>query len=256
MKKIRLVSCLIVLLLSILNMKIALGQEVTSVVNASKASDDYKTGEVATGTANATQFSVDDMKISLAPGYAIFQGIWIANSRDNAFLLLGSENENVMKVAIASRSNDEQYEIIALSEEIITYEEYGIGAVQLLDTWNDGHPYFWYEAKNYKDVYISVEENEKNVWKVKCGYMTYYEKDITYSYYTTDHPNEINVYGTLFPQICWLVEKDLFLEHFDIVATENACTVAMQYLDAFQKTHQYGAMDETYRIIWDWEKNP
>jgi hypothetical protein len=43
-----LISCLIVLLLSILNMEIVLGQEVTSVVNASKASDDYRTREVAT----------------------------------------------------------------------------------------------------------------------------------------------------------------------------------------------------------------
>lgn len=42
------ISCLIVLLLSILNMEIVLGQEVTSVVNASKASDDYRTREVAT----------------------------------------------------------------------------------------------------------------------------------------------------------------------------------------------------------------
>ena len=210
----------------------------------------------ATVTANATQFSVDDMKISLAPGYAIFQGIWIANSRDNAFLLLGSENENVMKVAIASQSGVEQYEIIALSEDIITYEEYCIGAVQLLDTWNDGHPYFWYEAKDYKDVYISVEENEENVWEVKYGYVTYYEKDITYSYYTTDDPNEIHVYRTLFPQICWPVENGLFLDHFDIVATENACIIALQYLDVFRKTHPYGAMDETYRIIWDEEKNP
>ena len=83
-------------------------------------------GMSATVTANATQFSVDDMKISLAPGYSICQGIWIANSRDHAFLLLGSENENVMKVAIASQSSDEQYEMIALSEEIITYEEYCI----------------------------------------------------------------------------------------------------------------------------------
>jgi len=33
----------------------------------------------------------------LAPGYSIFQGTWIAKSRDNAFLLLGSENENAMK---------------------------------------------------------------------------------------------------------------------------------------------------------------
>ena len=75
-------------------------------------------------------------------------------------------------------------------------------------------------------------------------------------YKRQDHSNEIYVYRTLFPQICWPVEKDLFWDHFDIVATENACTVALQYLDAFQKTHPYGAMDETYRIIWDWEKDP
>lgn len=94
------------------------------------------------------------------------------------------------------------------------------------------------------------------MWEVKYGYVTYYEKDITYSYYTTDDPNEIHVYRTLFPQICWPVENGLFLDHFDIVATENACIIALQYLDVFRKTHPYGAMDETYRIIWDEEKNP
>lgn len=117
-------------------------------------------------TANAAPFSVDDMKISLAPGYSIFQGAWIAKSRDNAFLLLGSENENAMKVAIASQSSDEQYEIVALSEKIITYEEYCIGAVELLDTWDDGRPYFWYVARGYKDVYIRVQEGGENDWKV------------------------------------------------------------------------------------------
>jgi hypothetical protein len=156
-----------------------------------------------------------------------------------------------MKVAIASQSSDEQYKIIALSEKIITYEEYCIGAVQLLDTWNDGRPYFWYEARDYKDVYISVKADDENDWKVKYGYMTYYKEDIHFGYFTTDDPNEIRVYRTLFPQICWPLEKDLSLEHFDIVTVENACTVALQYLNAFQETHQFGDKDETYRIIWE-----
>lgn len=208
-------------------------------------------GMSAMVTANATSFPADDIKITLAPGYSIFQSIWIAKSRDNAFLLLGSENENAMKVAIASQSSDEQYEIIALSEKIITYEEYCIGAVQLLDTWDDGLPYFWYEARGYKDVYIRVQEDGENDWKVFCGYTEYYEDDTKYCYYTTDNSNEIIVYDTLFPQICWPLEKDLSLEHFDIATVENACTVALRYLNAFQETHQFGDKDETYRIIWD-----
>lgn len=208
-------------------------------------------GMSATATANATPFSVDDMKISLAPGYSIFQGTWIAKSRDNAFLLLGSENENVMKVAIASQSSDEQYEIIALSEKIITYEEYCIGAVQLLDTWDDGQPYFWYVAKGYKDVYIRVQEDEENDWIVFSGYTEYYEDDTKYCYYyTNDNPNEIIVYDIVSPQISWPLEISLSLDHFDIVAVENACTVALQYLNAFQQMHQFGDQDETYRIIW------
>ena len=208
-------------------------------------------GMSATATANATPFSVDDMKISLAPGYSIFQGTWIAKSRDNAFLLLGSENENVMKVAIASQSSDEQYEIIALSEKIITYEEYCIGAVQLLDKWDDGCPYFWYVAKGYKDVYISVQEDEENDWIVFSGYTEYYEDDTKYCYYyTTDNPNEIIVYDTVSPQISWPLEISLSLDRFDIVAVENACTLALQYLNDFQKNHRFGDQDETYRIIW------
>ncbi|MEA5016372.1 MAG: hypothetical protein VB099_17595 [Candidatus Limiplasma sp.] len=207
-------------------------------------------GMSATATANATPFSVDDMKISLAPGYSIFRGTWIAKSRDSAFLLLGSENENVMKVAIASQSSGKQYEITALSEKIITYEEYCIGAIQLLDKWDDGCPYFWYVAKGYKDVYISVKADDEDDWKVKYAYITYYKEDIEFSYYTTDTPNEIIVYDTISPQICWPVEISLSLDHFDIVAVENACTLALQYLNDFQKNHRFGDQDETYRIIW------
>lgn len=59
MKRIRFVSCLIVLLLSILSMEIALGQEVTGVMNSSKASADYRTGEATTDDGYIVSLEVD-----------------------------------------------------------------------------------------------------------------------------------------------------------------------------------------------------
>ena len=202
-------------------------------------------------TANANDSFADDLNVSIAPGYAIYKGIWIANSQENAFLLLGSENENVMKVAVASQLDNGQYQIAALSEGIITYEEYCDGAVQLLDHWDDGHPYFWYENRNHKDVYIAVEESEDG-WKVHNGYITYHENDSQLSFYTTETPNEIVVYGaTPSPEIHWPLEAGMLsLDQFDISIIENTCIEALSYLKDFQSSHQYGDKDQQYQIVW------
>ena len=65
MKRIRFVSCMIVLLLSILSLEIALGQETTSVVNAPKASGDYRTGEVTADGGYVVNLEVDDGFLTL-----------------------------------------------------------------------------------------------------------------------------------------------------------------------------------------------
>ena len=201
-------------------------------------------------TANATYNFADDFNVSIAPGYAIYKGIWIANSQENAFLLLGSEEENVMKVAVASQSDDGQYQIVALSEGIITYDEYRDDLVQLLDHWDDGHPYFWYENREYKDVYIVVEESDDG-WEVSSGYIAYYENDSKFSFYTTETPNEIVVYGTTpSPQIYWPLEASvLSLDQFDINIIESACIEALGYLRGFQSS-QHDDQDHQYKIEW------
>lgn len=206
-------------------------------------------GMSAMTTANAIPFSVDDMDISIAPGYSIYKGIWIARSPKNAFLLLGNPDENVMKVAIASQSSDGQYQIIALSEKIISYEEYCSGAVQLLDKWDDGHPYFWYESRQSRDVYIAVTEVAGD-WKVVYGYITYWAEDLKYVFYTTENPNELVVYETYYPQIYWPTQESMSLDHYDITIIENTCAEALRYLEDFQSSHHFGDQDEKYKIVW------
>lgn len=65
MKRIRFISCMIALLLSILSLEIALGQETTSVVNTPKASGDYRTGEVTTDGGYVVNLEVDDGFLTL-----------------------------------------------------------------------------------------------------------------------------------------------------------------------------------------------
>lgn len=205
--------------------------------------------------ANAIPFSADDIDISIAPGYAIVKGIWIADSQENAFLLLGSEDDNVMKVAIASQTGDGQYQIVALSEKILAYDEYHDGDVELLDHMNDGRPYFWFiardgESRAWKDIYIVAKQDASGDWIVSGGYCQYYEPMVNYSFSTTENPNELIVYDTCCPQIYWPIKGEMSLDHFDFSAVEKICIEALRYLKDFQSSHQFGDQDENYRIVW------
>lgn len=178
--------------------------------------------------ANAISFSADDMGVTLDTGYTIVKGTWIAGSKENALLLVGNEAENIMKVAVASRTEDGRYHIVALSDKVLSYDEYNCGGAELLDRMEDGHPYFWYIARNgenrtWKDIYIVVKQDTSGDWIVSGGYSQYYEPGANYSFSTAENPNELIVYDTCCHQIYWPIQRTMSLDHFDFSAIEKIC---------------------------------
>lgn len=207
-------------------------------------------GVLLVSNSYALPFSVKDVCVPLDLGYSIYNGTWIAGSDENALLLLGSEEENIMKVAVASKANDGKYQIVCLSDKVISYQDYLAGSVYLQDKWDDGHPSFWYEFQQSKDIYFSIENVGIDDWRVVYGYITCDEDKVDFSYYTTAEANEIRVYETVSPQICWITEITMSLQGFDLSAVQAECIEALQYLNKFQATHDFGDQDDTYRIIW------
>ena len=87
----------------------------------------------------AEPFSKDALSIpSLDEGTAIYAGTWVADSEEQAFLLLG--NEKVMWLAVATQMEDGTYQLIAQSKPVLSYEKYCLGRVEMMDKWDDGRP--------------------------------------------------------------------------------------------------------------------
>ena len=163
----------------------------------------------------AGSFSEDALSIpSLDENTAIYAGTWVADSEEQAFLLLG--NEKVLWLAVATQMEDGAYQLIAQSKPVLSYETYCSGRVVMMDKWDDGRPYFWYYIGNYINYYLLASDE------------------------------------TAFPQIEWPIGDNLNLEGFDITIIQRECEDALEYLDEFDKTHSLGEQDDTYKIIWDW----
>lgn len=199
--------------------------------------------------ASALPFCADNLNISLEPGYAIYSGTWLENETETAFLLLGSKEDNAMKLAIANRTADGEYVLTACTKRIISYDEYSMGSVYLKDNWNERRPYFTYQMNPDKEIYMNIQEVDANQWKVTYGAIVYHlEKKRCF--YIEDTPNELIVYDFAFPQICWPTNVNMFLDGFDIVEVEEITIEAIRYLNDFSRTHSFGDQDERYKIIW------
>ncbi len=202
------------------------------------------------------QVSSGEMSIDLEEGYCFKQGAWIADSYDNALILIGNAEENIVKLAIASRMDDGQYQIAAVSEQIMSYDEYCNISSHLSDKWKDGHPYFYCGVKGttfskvIKAIYIYVEQDDSGCWNVVGGYIDDSQEDLNYHFFSTGNPNEIGVMFLVSPQIYWPTQATMTLDHFDLTAIEKDCVEALRYLENFFTLHDSGDQDETYTIVW------
>ena len=203
-------------------------------------------------------FSKDALSIpSLDEDTAIYAGTWVADSEEQAFLLLG--NEKVMWLAVATQMEDGAYQLIAQSKPVLSYEKYCLGNVEMRDKWDDGVPYFWYSIGNYINYYLLASDAGDGTWIIHSGYIDAHggyidacEEDIDFNFYISDSEDYMLVYETAFPQIEWPIGDNLNLEGFDITIIQRECEDALEYLDEFDKTHSLGEQDDTYKIIWDW----
>ena len=206
----------------------------------------------------AEPFSKDALSIpSLDEDTAIYAGTWVADSEEQAFLLLG--NEKVLWLAVATQMEDGAYQLIAQSKPVLSYETYCSGRVVMMDKWDDGRPYFWYYIGNYINYYLLALDAGDGTWIVHSGYIDAHggytdvcEEDIHFNFYISDREDYMFVYETAFPQIEWPIGDNLNLEGFDITIIQRECEDALEYLDEFDKTHSLGEQDDTYKIIWDW----
>ena len=206
----------------------------------------------------AEPFSKDALSIpSLDEDTAIYAGTWVADSEEQAFLLLG--NEKVLWLAVATQMEDGAYQLIAQSKPVLSYETYCSGRVVMMDKWDDGRPYFWYYIGNYINYYLLASDAGDGTWIVHSGYIDAHggytdvcEEDIDFNFYISDSEDYMLVYETAFPQIEWPIGDNLNLEGFDITIIQRECEDALEYLDAFKETHGLGDQDTTYKIFWDW----
>ena len=206
----------------------------------------------------AEPFSKDALSIpSLDEDTAIYAGTWVADSEEQAFLLLG--NEKVMWLAVATQMEDGTYQLIAQSKPVLSYETYCLGSVEMMDKWDDGRPYFWYSIGHYINYYLLASDAGDGTWIVHSGYIDAHggytdvcEEDIHFNFYISDSEDYFIVFDTAFPQIEWPIGDHMKLEGFDITIIQKECEDALEYLDEFDKTHSLGEQDDTYKIIWDW----
>ena len=207
----------------------------------------------------AEPFSKDALSIpSLDEDTAIYAGTWVADSEEQAFLLLG--NENVMWLAVATQMEDGAYQLIAQSKPVLSYETYCSGSVEMTDRWDNGSPYFRYSLAHEINLYLSASVAGDGTWIVHGGNVDFYEENIDFNFYASSCEDSgayreasipygedyMLVYETAFPQIEWPIGDNLKLEGFDLSIIQKECLAALEYLKEFDKTHSLGEQDDTY----------
>ena len=196
--------------------------------------------------------ALDTYSVELEPGYEVYDGAWINGAPHAAFLLLGNEDVDDMRLAVVTRKEDGLYHIVAQSEKIFSFETYRAGYVDMLDMWNNGEVYFWYTIGQWKNIYVVISDFSENDWRVTSGYVTDEEANVCFNFYydPTAYADGIIVYDVHYPQICWPIEGNMTLEGFDLAMISEECVEAVDYLNRFTETHHEGDQDENDRIIW------
>lgn len=198
--------------------------------------------------------ALDAADLALEPGYEVIAGTWVGGQPETALLLVGNEEEDIMRLAVAAQPERGVYRVVARSGKILSYEAYRAGLVDMADHMNDGFQvYFWYVAGTGKEIYLSVRDVGDNDWRVTNGYVTDEAEGIyfCFTYDPVKRDGVMVVYDSASPQICWPIEGDMAVEGFDLPPIREACLEAITYLHAFSNTHRHGEQDETYRILWD-----
>ena len=196
-----------------------------------------------------------EVALSLPEGHILLQYVWITDEQKDALLLLGSEAENAVQLAIATRTSTEHYLLTALSQPILSYDGYDpeLAYLYVDVTWQDGRPGFWWGFRNdiiTDEIYLSLRQDERQGWVVHDGYVERVDAQAKYVFFL-EEPGFLTVNGdTPYPQICWTMDFPMMLDGFDLPALEGVCREALAYLDAFAEEHDAGAQDGEHFIRW------
>lgn len=204
------------------------------------------------GTACAESIA-PEVAFSLPDGHILLKYVWITDEQKEALLLLGSEAENAVQLAIATQAATGQYLLTALSQPILSYDEYDPELSYLYVAWQDGSPGFWWGFRNdiiTDEIYLSLRQDERHGWVAHSGYVKRVDPQAKYVFFL-EEPGILTVNGdTPYPQICWTKDFPMALDGFDLQALEGVCWEALAYLDAFADAHGAGAQDGEHFIRW------
>ena len=189
----------------------------------------------------------------LPQGYTCLASVPVGAENEYRLMALAQPEENAVKLAIAARGEDGVYRMEVLSGMILTLDAWDPDAVWMLDTWQNGRPFFWWgagEERKTEEFYLQLEQTADLGWVVSSGFMTDNITGIT-CHFTCGEPGFLQVSGeTISPAILWPTELSMSLEGFCLHALDEACGPALRYLETFTLTHTVDEQDEVYQIVW------
>ncbi len=176
----------------------------------------------------------------LPEGYSILDAAWIGNAKNQVLLLLGSPEENAVKLAAADLAADGAYQLAACSGALLPYQNFDPLAGIMMDKWKNGRPYYWWGANSIptdREIYLSLRTNEEGAWYVSFGHIADEDGIVQCAFWQED-PGSLTVRGeTAYPQIRWRTEASL-LQDFNLNAVEEVCRGALDFVQVIQQNSE------------------
>lgn len=195
----------------------------------------------AEGALLPSGISLDEMAeydFHLPEGYSLLDAAWIGEMKNQALLLLGSPEEDAVKLAVADLSADGAYRLAACSGAILPCHNFDPLAGIMMDKWSNGQPYYWWGASSIptdREIYLSLRTNETGVWYVCSGHIAD-ENGVVQCAFWQEDTDSLMVHGeTAYPQIRWRTEVSLLLQDFDLNAIEEVCRDALDFAKVIQQ---------------------
>ncbi len=181
---------------------------------------------------------IAEYDFDLPEGYLILDAAWIGDAKNQALLLLGSPDEDAVKLAAADLAADGVYQLAACSGALLPYRNFDPLAGIMMDKWENGRPYYWWGASSIptdREIYISLRTNETGAWYVSFGHIADEDGDVRCAFWQ-EEPGSLTVRGeTAFPQIRWRTEVSLLLQDFDLNEVEEVCCDALDFVQVIQQ---------------------
>ncbi len=179
-------------------------------------------------------------RFPLPQGYEVYDAAWIGSGQDQALLLLGSREEDAVKLAVGVRREGEASEIAALSQSLFSFDELEPVNCWMQDKWNDGKPYFWWGGgtpKKEKEIYLRIRCDDAGEWQVSGGHVADGMGNVLLAFWQDEEEGVLTIRGEMTNlQIDWRTDVSMALEGFDLSAVEAVCREALAFAEALGQT--------------------